>query len=131
MFFFFDLTIFALNTFLFFFKVFTIKFNFWFFAINLLFSCFKFLTRFTYFLCFLTIFSIVLMKLWKSATMIFFKLLIVTRTSSLLKSSICQMKFKISFSSTMFKNLMKKRRCFLFWRCCCEKCFEYSTYELI
>ena len=125
------MTIFASNTFLFFFRVFTTKFNSWFFAVNLLFFYFKFLTRFTYFLCFLTIFSIVSMKSWKFATMIFFKLLVVTRTSNLSKSLICQMKFEISFSSTMFKGLIEKRRCFLFRRCCCEKCFEYSTCELI
>ena len=41
------------------------------------------------------------------------------------------MKFEISFSSTMFKNLIEKRRCFLFRRCCCEKCFEYSICKLI
>ena len=41
------------------------------------------------------------------------------------------MKFKILFSSTMFKNLIEKRRYFLFRRCCYKKCFEYSTCELI
>ena len=129
--FFFDLTIFVSNIFLFFFKMFTIKFDFWFFAVNLLFFCFKFLIRFTYFLCFLTIFLIVSMKLCKFVTIIFFKLLIVTRTSNLSKSSIYQMKFEVLFSSTMFKNLIEKRRCFLFRRCCCEKCFEYSICKLI
>ena len=70
--FFFRFDDFCFKHFFIFFKVFTIKFNFWLFVINLLFFCFKFLTRFTYFLCFLTIFSIVSIKLCEFATMIFF-----------------------------------------------------------
>ena len=53
------------------------------------------------------------------------------RISNALKSLICQIKFKVLFSSTMFKNLIDKRRCFLFRRYYCEKCFENSICELI